>query len=166
MKETLERIYWDHRQGLYTLALAITRRPERAEDAVQDAFARLWTASRRPTGDPVPYVFAAVRNAAVDQLRRRDAAGRYEPVSIFNGLPADPAAHAVSAEEHHLVREAVDALPQEQREAVVMKIYADLTFDQMARALGEPLQTVASRYRRALARLGRRLKPNEEASDA
>ena len=64
MKETLERIYWDHRQGLYTLALAITRRPERAEDAVQDAFARLWTASRRPTGDPVPYVFAAVRNAA------------------------------------------------------------------------------------------------------
>jgi len=167
VKETLERIYWDHRQGLYTLALAITRRPERAEDAVQDAFARLWTASRRPTGDPVPYVFAAVRNAAVDQVRRKNrAAAHLEPVSIFNGLPADPAAHAVSIEEHHLVREAVDALPQEQREAVVMKIYAGLTFDQIARALGEPLQTVAARYRRALARLGRRLKPDEEASDA
>lgn len=167
MKETLERIYWDHRQGLYTLALAITRRPERAEDAVQDAFARLWTSRVRLTGDPVPYVFAAVRNAAVDEMRRKNgAAARLEAVSIYNGLPADPSAQAVSAEEHQLVREAVEALPQGQREAVVMKIYAGLTFEQIARALGEPLQTVASRYRRALDRLGRRLKRNGEASDA
>ena len=167
MKETLERIYWDHRQGLYTLALAITRRPERAEDAVQDAFARLWTSRVRLTGDPVPYVFAAVRNAAVDEMRRKNgAAARLEPVSIYNGLPADPAAQAVSAEEHQLVREAVEALPQGQREAVVMKIYAGLTFEQIARALGEPLQTVASRYRRALDRLGRRLKRNGDPSDA
>ena len=166
MKETLERIYWDHRQGLYTLALAITRRPERAEDAVQDAFARLWTSGVRLTGDPVPYVFAAVRNAAVDQMRRKNAAARkLERVSIYDCLPADPAAQAVSTEAHHLVRDAIDALPGAEREALVMKTYAGLTFDQIARALGEPLQTVASRYRRALARLARQLKGNGESSD-
>ncbi len=165
MKETLEQVYSDHRQGLYTLALAITRRPERAEDAVQDAFARLWTAGVRLTGDPVPYVFAAVRNAAVDQMRRQNgAARRLESVSIYNGLPTDPAARAVSAEQHRLVREALDELPDAEREAVVMKIYAGLTFDQIARALGQPLQTVASRYRRALERMGRRLKGNGEAA--
>ncbi|HUU91874.1 MAG TPA: sigma-70 family RNA polymerase sigma factor [Phycisphaerae bacterium] len=166
MKQTLEQVYRDHRQGLYTLALAITRRPEHAEDAVQDAFARLWTSDVRLTGDPVPYVFAAVRNAAVDQMRRKNAAARQlERVSIYNGLPADPALQAVSTEEHQLVREAIDALPGAEREALVMKIYAGLTFDQIARALGDPLQTVASRYRRALGRLGRQLKGNRESSD-
>ena len=165
MKQTLEQVYRDHRQGLYTLALAITRRPERAEDAVQDTFARLWTSDVRLTGDPVPYVFAAVRNAAVDQMRRKNAAARLEAVSIYNGLPADPAARAVSTEEHQRVREAIDELPDAEREAVVMKVYAGLTFDQIARALGEPLQTVASRYRRALARLATQLKGNGESSD-
>ena len=130
-----------------------------------NAFARLWTAGVRLTGDPVPYVFAAVRNAAVDQMRRqRGAARRLESVSIYNGLPADPAARAVSAEQHRLVREALDELPDAEREAVVMKIYAGLTFDQIARALGQPLQTVASRYRRALERMGRRLKGNGDAA--
>lgn len=163
MRQALEQVYWQHRQGLFTLALAITRRPERAEDAVQDAFARLFASRARPDGgDLVPYVFASVRNAAIDQVRRQDPAVQVtQTISVFNGLPADPASDAVTAEEHRALREALDALPAEQREAVVMKVYGGLTFDQVARALGEPLQTVASRYRRALERLAQRLSGNE-----
>lgn len=155
MQETLERIYLDHRQGLYTLALAITRNPAAAEDAVQDAFARLWAADVRPEGTLVPYVFAAVRNAALDQVRRRARAAQYlASASIYNGLPEDPAAGIINAEQHRLVRDAVDALPDAEREAVVLRVYGGLTFDEMARTLGEPLPTVASRYRRALGKLG------------
>lgn len=158
MHQTVERVYFDHRQGLYTLALAITRCPGRAEDAVQEAFARLWSRGVRPTGDPVAYVFAAVRNAAIDQVRRQPADRPREPASIYNGLPPDPAHQAVTREQHRAVREAVEALPEAQRESVVMKVYGGLTFQQMAEALGEPLPTVAARYRRALDALGHRIR--------
>lgn len=150
-------MYETHRQGLFTLALAITRCPALAEDAIQEAFLRLWRTGARPDGDPVPYVFAAVRNAAVDQVRKSAAAGRPVPESIFGGEARDPSVSAATAEEHRAVREAVDALPDAQREVVVMKTYGGLTFEQIAQTTGEPLQTVASRYRRALERLGQRL---------
>jgi len=167
VRETLEQVYRTHRQGLYTLALSITRCPNRAEDAVQDAFARLWQSDARP-GDAVPYVFAAVRHAAIDLARRAATAGRHEPASIFNGVPrapADPAATVIDAETHRRIRDAVESLPQAEREAVVLKVYGGLTFEQMADALGEPLPTVASRYRRALETLSRRIKGIVEVSN-
>jgi RNA polymerase sigma-70 factor (ECF subfamily) len=44
-------------------------------------------------------------------------------------------------------------LPDGQRQAVLMKIYGGMTFAEIAEVTGEPLQTIASRYRRALVRL-------------
>ena len=58
-----------------------------------------------------------------------------------------------------MLRRAVDELPDDQREAVVLRIYGQLSFEQMAEAVGEPLPTVASRYRRALA--SRRMRMEE-----
>jgi len=162
----LERVYRDHRQGLYTLALSVTRCPGRAEDAVQEAFARLWSRGAAPSGDPVAYVFASVRNAAIDQVRRHPPDHPRETVSIYNGLPTDPALNAVTEEQHRAVREAIEALPDAQRESIVMKIYGGLTFRQMAEALGEPLPTVAARYRRALEVLSRQIPGAQEVRHA
>ena len=153
MRKQLERIYREHRQGLFTLALSITRSPDLAEDAVQEAFARLWRSTARPEGDVVSYVFASVRNAAVDQARLRSAPGG-PAVSIFDCDQTvdrtSPLSAAIGAERREGVRRAVDALPPKQQETVVLRLYAGLTFQQIADTLGEPLQTVASRYRRAL----------------
>ena len=159
MRRTLESIYRCHRQGLYTLALSITRQDGRAEDAVQEAFARLWRSSRRPQGDPVAYVFAAVRNAALDQAARSDLSVGL-PASIFDGQAADPAKHAVEAESQRRLREAIDDLPDPQRQVVVLKAYAGLTFEQIAEVCGQPLSTVASRYRRVLEKLKQQLEPS------
>jgi RNA polymerase sigma-70 factor (ECF subfamily) len=174
LQETLERVYEEHRQGLYTLALSITRRAAEAEDAVQEAFARLWATQAHPGDAMVPYVFAAVRNAALDQVRRlarmarrvqNDPFGdRTDEASIYNGLPENPETSAIDAEQHRRVRQAVDELPQAEREVIVLKIYAGLTFDEMAQTLGEPLPTVASRYRRALEKLSRMVKGIAEPS--
>ncbi len=149
MRRALEAIYRKHKQGLFTLALAVTGRADLAEDAVQEAFLHLWNSSRSArAGDLVGYVFAAVRNAAIDQLRKRPFAAA--PASIFDGSAVGPEVAVDQAEQFRLVRQAVEALPPEQREAVVLRVYAGLTFRQAAEALGEPLATVASRYRRAL----------------
>lgn len=151
----LESLYRQHRQGLFTLALAVTRRPDLAEDAIQEAFVRMFA---RPADqkDPVAYVFGAVRNAAVDQLRRQGRCTDVVQASLFNGHvpgPAgveEPPARLARAELDECVRQAVDGLSNAQREAVVLKIYGGLTFAQIAEVLGEPMPTVASRYRRAL----------------
>ena len=98
------------------------------------------------------YTFACVRNAAVEVLRRtrrpRDA-----PLGIFASRQPDPAAAAIASERGQLVRRAVEALEPDQQQAVVLRLYAGLSFRQIAEALGEPLQTIASRYRRALERI-------------
>ncbi len=153
IRQDMEEVYWEHRQGLFTLALSITRCPSKAEDAVQDAFSRLWKSRMKARAQIVPYVFAAVRNAAIDQMRRSGGAQNVEDASVFDGRCSDPLVTALDNERQAVVRSAVEALPDDQRQAVVLHIYAGLTFDQVADMLGEPLPTVASRYRRALERL-------------
>lgn len=152
MRATLDRLYREHRQGLYTLALSILRDPSAAEDAVHEAFSRLCSKRVAPTGDPVSYVFAAVRNASIDLLRRRPGAV-LTGVSIFDECVspvAGPGRQAEEAERDRMLREAVESLPDDQRQAVVMKLYGGLTFEQIAQTLGEPLSTVSTRYRKAL----------------
>jgi len=192
VRDALEAIYREHRQGLFTLALSITRRGDRAEDAVHDAFARLCRGTTQPAGDPVAYVYATVRNAAIDIIRSRtepavdtsagalagsggeqghwaggSGAGQSTGavtvsgrLSIYNGYdPAlsEGATVAIAAETEQIVRDAVDNLPDPQRNILVIKLYGALTFDQIAQSRGEPLSTVASRYRRALGKLKSKL---------
>ena len=164
MRASLETVYRRHRQGLFTLALSITRRPSQAEDAIQEAFARLWKTRARPQGDIVAYVFAAVRNAAIEQCRGRrpELRGQVPPVSIYDGRAVDPAAAAMDAEQMDAARRALDSLPDDQREVVVMRIYGGLKFAQIAEALGRPMPTITTRYRRALAKLQTQMRRDYE----
>lgn len=152
MRSKLEGIYRRHRQGLFTVALSITRCPALAEDAIHEAFARMWKSQHHPSGDGLAYVFSAVRNAAVDQVRRQSAAERAgQAASIYDDAPSDdPAEMSADAERDRLLRQSLEGLPLEQREAVVLRVYAGLKFEQMADVTGESLSTVASRYRRAM----------------
>lgn len=161
MRDDLPDIYRRHRQGLFTLAASITRCPMRAEDAVHEAFARLCrsapSAAEPMAGDAVAYVFTAVRNAAIDQVRR--AAPALDDVDMAGVLfdLSDPSRRALDAERVRLVGEAIGALPGEQREVVVLHVYAGLSFARIAAIAGAPLPTIAARYRRALERLRSRL---------
>lgn len=154
MRQALEGIYREHRQGLFTLALSVTRSAHQAEDAVQVAFERLWRVAAPIAGDRVAYVYAAVRNAAIDLVRRGQSRQQAESAasaeSIYNGATRHPAGEAMATEAAAVLRRAVDGLPDEQRQAVVLRIYGGLSFEQMAQTLDEPMGTVASRYRRAI----------------
>jgi len=160
----LERLYQEHRQGLFTLALAITRNEHRAEDAVHEAFVRMFRREGRGMNDPAAYAYSAVRNAAIDQVRRdsrrKDKQGSIFDVGETSGIEskssngeAGPVDTALDNEKRAAVVKALDQLSEAQRDVIVMKIYGQLTFDQIGEALGEQLSTVASRYRRGLGRL-------------
>jgi RNA polymerase sigma-70 factor (ECF subfamily) len=127
-----------------------------AEDVVQEAFIRFWR-SRRRVADPVAFLFACVRNCALDwqrergrQSRREAAAARPEVEPLF--------ADSLEQEER---RGAIDAalrrLPENQREVLIMKIWGGLTFPQIAEALHVSANTAASRYRYALDKLRQQL---------
>jgi RNA polymerase sigma-70 factor (ECF subfamily) len=131
--------------------MAIVRCPARAEDAVHEAFVRLWSARERgDIEDAVAYAYAAVRRAAIDQVRRAATPPRCQRLHRDD---LQPDQRLIAGETAELLRAGLDELPEDQREAVVMRIYGGLSFEAMARALRVPLPTAASRYRRALQRL-------------
>lgn len=127
-----------------------------AEDVVQEAFIRFWRARDR-VADPVAFLFACVRNCALDwqrersrQVRREEAAARGEREPMFVGSPEQD-------ERRDAIELALRRLPAEQRDVLAMKIWGGLSFPQIAEALGISANTAASRYRYALAKLREQL---------
>lgn len=155
MRTKLVMAYLRHRQGLFTLALAILRCRSLAEDAVQEAFVRVWEHRAEPVQDPAAYLFATVRNLAISQLRKRRpvSLGTEAADSIYDGRWPDPAQAVADSEQRREACRIVDGLPDEEREVVVLRIYAGLTFAQISAALGQPLSTVANRYGQTLEKI-------------
>ena len=163
MRDQLEKTYCSQRQGLFSLALSITGCRQSAEDAIHTAFERLCRLDAAPQGDFSNYVFASVRNAARDSRRSETRVARVRE-SIFNGCAAllsdaeSPADDVLTAERDQILRTAVNDLDESDREVVVLKIFAGLTFDAVGEILDQPAKTVATRYRRSLIKLEERLR--------
>src|SRR6476646_4702396 len=110
-----------------------------AEDAVQDGFVKFWK-SRERSRDELAHLYACVRSAAMDlgkSERRRDA-------REHRAVRAEAAAFefaAEHAERQAMIEAALNQLPGDQREVIVMKIWGELTFAQIAEALDVPLNT-------------------------
>ena len=159
MRAELEQVYRQHRQALFSLALTITGCSGLAEDAVHEAFARLCGQPQRPSGRLSAYVFAVVRNAAVDHCRRR---GREQKLaeSLFTDSSMSPSesASACNDENADRLRREIQRLDESAREIIVMKVYGELTFEEIGKVLQVPAATVATRYRRALAVIEERLR--------
>ena len=148
--ETLRAFYVDNRQPLYTYAVSITRQREAAEDAIHQAFQQLLRRDLLPA-DLRPYVFRCVRNAALDGFRR----AKVRTDSVFEDpAETDPeapgSAGAFSMAELNLW---LDQLSPDERETIILKIYDDFSFQEIADFRGVPLPTATSWYRRGLAKL-------------
>ncbi len=152
--ESTSILYAEQRQGLFAVALAIVRDAALAEDAVHDGVHRVLARGRPPEGDPVAFLYASVRNAAIDLTRRRRVR-RAAPLeeALFDDRQADPLLRAIDREMAERLRRAIEALTPEQREVIVLRSVARLGFEQIATVCGVPLGTVAARYHRAVAAL-------------
>jgi len=131
-----------------------------AEDAVQDGFVEFWK-TRADARDPLAYLYACVRSAAMDLNRSQQ---RRTTRESNVAKPDESTFHfkIEHAERQAIIEAALNQLPGDQREVVVMKIWGGRTFSQIAEALGLPLNTAASRYRYALTKLEAEL--SEEVS--
>jgi RNA polymerase sigma-70 factor (ECF subfamily) len=140
-----------HGAALLLFARQWSATPADAEDAMQDGFLRFWK-TRSRAREELAYLYACVRSAAMDLGRgehRRELREASAPAADESAF--EPAIER--AERRAMIESALNQLPGDQREVVVMKIWGGLTFAQIAQALEIPLNTAASRYRYALARL-------------
>jgi RNA polymerase sigma-70 factor, ECF subfamily len=97
------------------------------------------------------YLFAMARNEAVTLMRRQ--ARRAEPPRPDDLWLVSMAPDTAQEDNGDAVRRALSDLPEQQRTVVVLKIYEDMTFQQIADALGISINTAASRYRYAMDKL-------------
>jgi len=149
-RETWRELLARHGAGLVLFARQWLGAHADAEDAVQDAFVRLLKARNAPD-DPLAYLYACVRTAAIDAARTRARRKRVDETRSASERVFGPAPE--QAELSTTVEGALAGLSDEQREVVVMKIWGGLTFAQIAAALGISPNTAASRYRYAIERL-------------
>ncbi len=152
----LELIYRRYRRQLFTCALAITRCRELAEDAIHEAFCRLIRRERKPR-DLKVYVFRAVRNAALDQVRGKRPSTVGGDESIFEEEVA--ARDRVASDEMKTeIEHALLSLAERERETIVQHVYGELTFREIARIRGVPVGTAAAWYYKGLKTLESRLR--------
>ena len=130
-----------------------------AEDVVQEAFVRFWR--RRHSIENRALLYSAVRSTALDRLRSEQRRARREAAVALDGAEHVEPSFAARDEGQQLLAAAVERLPNEQREVVIMKIWNELTFAEIANILEISQNTAASRYRYALGALRKALQPHE-----
>ena len=129
---------------------------EDAQDALHDGFVRFWPRRTRAR-EPLALFFACVRSAAIDRQR---SSIRRQKRDRGTALSEESAANDVAdLAQRELVEAALTRLPAEQREVVVLKIWAGLTFQQIAETSGESINTISARYRYGLEKLEGLLSP-------
>ena len=147
-----------HLRSAYNLARWLTRSHEDAEDVVQQAFLRAFSAFEGFRGEDAnpqhakAWVLTIVRNTAMTWLKQKRNAGASvgfeeqfeEPVE---GSP-DPEEILLISCDREQVRQALEQLPSDFREAIILREMEDLSYKEISATLGVPIGTVMSRLSR------------------
>ena len=143
--------------GLLLFARQWVQSAADAEDIVQEAFVKFWRRNHNVANRALLY--AAVRSIAFDFIRRDTRRARREAAFFADSEPAIEPSFELQDDTQSALAAAVDCLPRDQREVLVLKIWNDLTFSEIAGTLGISQNTAASRYRYALSNLKKALQP-------
>src|SRR5579862_1950370 len=144
--------------GLYSYAVVLSRNPAEAEDLVQETCLRAirGMGRLRPDSNVKGWLFTILRNTWLNQIRHSRTGP--EMVELNSDAsetnePADPAkdAHTIYAGkvEREQVRTAIQQLPVEFREIIILREYEELSYQEIANLLACPVGTVMSRLARA-----------------
>ena len=149
-----ERAFLPHMNAAYNLARWLTRSDQDAEDVVQEAYlraVRFFGGFRG--GNSKAWFLTIVRNAAYSWLQRSQAQG---PITPFDAQIHDvedkspgPEVELLQSATRQDLREALERLPVEFREALVLRELEGLSYKEIAEVSGLPIGTVMSRLARA-----------------
>lgn len=146
----LERVYDEHVDHLFHFLLSLKLNEDVIKDLIQQLFVKL---AARPeliqrARDERPYLMRMVYRLYLDELRRRERHSGFELNDEAKSTDLFEAGRDVDAEVmRQNLESAVTSLPETQRLVVVLKLWHDHSFAEIAEVVGEPMGTVTSRYR-------------------
>jgi RNA polymerase sigma-70 factor (ECF subfamily) len=151
--EDVRGLYERHGPALLVYACSFVVDAALAEDVVHQVFVKVLQGQTSIPEAPLAYLYRAVRNTALNARRnglRKTALDADSPLFVHRGGDRETAL---------ALQAALAELAEDQREAVVMKIWSGMTLEEVAAATGVSPNTAASRYRYGLQKLRERLKP-------
>lgn len=158
-EKALEMLYQRFGGPLFSLCLKMLGDRAEAEEALQDAFVRLW--KRAPTYDsdrsaPFSWAVLITRSLCVDRLRSRRKIVSFtdeQAAESIADLAPEPDEGAEANDRARQIRDRLMHLPLEQRLCIEMAFFNGRTHQEIAEVLDEPLGTVKARIRRGLLKL-------------
>jgi RNA polymerase sigma-70 factor (ECF subfamily) len=169
-----------HRKPVYNFILRFVRNTTQAEDLLQDTFLRVVKSadSYERQAKFTTWLYTIARNLCVDASRR----GRHRQVDSLDALigsdngrtriefvpdlGAGVERRAIGSELRAQIQNAIEMLPEEQREIFLLREVADLQFNEIAAVIGCPENTVKSRMRYALEKLREELAEFRDLAEA
>ncbi len=156
----LGEIYDRYGRLIYTIALRITGDRETAEEVVQDVFQNVWQAAggfQVGIGSFSSWLFGIARHRAIDATRSKRERARTREQNLNDDVLLVADTDIERTVDQSLLRDAVGKalkeLPSNQRQAVELAYYGELTRAEIAEKLGAPLGTVKTRLRLGLIKL-------------
>ena len=153
------RLYASTKRKLFSTAILIVKHRHLAEEAVQEAYVRIWlnaASYKRPLGSPMNWMITIVRNLAID-MTRKTAWEIHPEDSVWLGFPADaPTALEMledqsTAFSHRLnVLYALQALDPTRRQIIIAAYIRGESRKQLSERYGVPVNTIKTWIRRAL----------------
>ena len=152
----------EYMDTLYSYAMVLTRNRSEAEDLVQETYLRAMRAMRRlRAGSNIKsWLLVILRNIWLNQLRQQRTTPMVVEIDVDDTTAnvvvetsKDPHALYVSKLECEQVREAIQQLPMDFREVILLREYEELSYQEIASVLGCPVGTVMSRLARARSKL-------------
>lgn len=159
----LEQLYDRYARVVYGLSLRMLANADLAEEVVQESFWRVWRRSatfRVDQGHFAPWLFGIAHNLCIDELRRRRSRPPvatvhpdYPVITNVADTEQDVDALTWQAEQRRLIHNALQSLPNDQREAIELAYFGGLSQREIARQLNNPIGTVKTRIRLGLQKI-------------
>ena len=154
----------NYRKVMFGTAYLMTKDRGLAEDAIQEALLQMW--KHLPSLRQGVSLKAWLVRIVVNEVNRQRRKKRVPTIPLEYAPDMaddcdDAATTMIRNEDHHNLRQALELLPAEVRETVILRYFSDLTIPEIAVAIGKPEGTIKSRLSRALVRLNEILSNSE-----
>ncbi len=159
--EAFERLYERHRKGLYRYVLRKTGHAATANDLFQGAWEKIIRARGRyqPSVPFRAWLYRVTHNHVVDYFRRVQAVVDIPETGLESGEPG-PDSQAALEDRARRLKMAIAQLPEEQRDALLLKLEGGLDISEIASVTGVNRETAKSRLRYATGKLKHMLTEN------
>lgn len=152
----IEKLYTDYARDVYRYSVFKLRNTENAEDVTSETFLRLMKKeSMKDISNQKVWIISTARNVIYEQYRKLK---KEEPLNDTEGF--EPVDHleqvenkAIDSETIEMIKEKLDLLGEETREIIILKVWEDMQFDEIAKIVDEKESTVKLRYYRGLEKL-------------